>query len=200
MKNTINTTSENRALYSYEYELQAENILDFDPTDILNILNRADIFDYIYDSNEEIFYHELGEYLLHFSTPEKGDLLAIHNYLYNDFAMTEETSVFAQKAVFDFVSKLLKNKTISSGKELFEFVSDISFDTGSCPIGENDIFVVSKYEEKSYFANYYDYFENIIEDIARDVIDAAEENEQTVAEFLETAISEGSRELSYYYI
>ena len=200
MKSTINTTSENRELYSYEYELQAENILDFDPTDILNILNRADIFDYIYDSNEDIFYHDLGEYLLHFSTPEKGDLLAIHNYLFNDFAMIEETAVFTQKAVFDFVSKLLKNKTISSGKELFEFIGDISFDSGSCPINEDDIFVVSKYEEKSYFANYYDYFEDIIDDIAREIIIAAEDNEQTVSQFLETAISEGSRELTYYYI
>lgn len=199
MKKTVNITSENRDLYSYEYELQAEDILDFDPTDILNILNRADIFDYIYDSNEEIFCHELGEYLLHFSL-KKGDLLAIHNYLYNDFAMTEYTAVYTQKEVFDFVSKLLKNKTISSGKELFEFIGDISFDSGSCPVNDDDIFVVSKYERKSYFANYYDYFEDIIEDIARDIIDTAEENEQTISEFLEIAISKGTRELTYYYI
>lgn len=150
MKNTINTTSENRALYSFEYESQAEKIMSFDPTDIINILNNKNIFSYITDANKDIIYHELADHLLSaWSDPEY--LCSIHNYLFADLYKGEGAAVYSKNALFDYFTTIIQSGELTLGEEIFDLLGHCNFTADKYSIQDAKPFVIS-YEEPVYIS------------------------------------------------
>lgn len=196
MKSTNNMTSENRELYSYEYESQAEDILSFDPTDILNILNRKDIFNYITEENKEVIFHELEVHLLDaWSDPEY--LCSIHNYLFADFYKGEGAAVFSKNALYDYFTTIIQNGELTLGKEIFDLLGQCNFTANRYSIQDAELFVISYEDSVSYFSSFYEYFCNTIHDIAREVILTAEQEDMTIQEFIDHAILEGPGVIEY---
>lgn len=186
MKSTINTTSENRAIYCYQHELNTADILNFDPTDISNILSRKDIFKYITDYNKDDILHELAEHILYMGTSQ-NELIALHNYMFSDYLMGDSISVHTQHEFYDYVEKQGYNNL-----GIIEYLAEISFDLSSCPIGDNDIFVIDTYAGKTYFQPFYEYFENIADIMAQEILTNAENESMSVQEYIDLAISEGT--------